>query len=186
MLGLVREKETSIRLKLVRGLLLFAVATAIAVFLLRQPQYYDPLDYRLHSDAWRPTKLLDVLSWKYQPNGESPLHLNEREFYAIQHQALLRLLDLQPNQFHKAVPVPTSGGTLIDHAYARIDASGPDGIVVIGTGTLKSFQVDDTLHGHEPYWQIERFVFASNGALISRQPFTLTTDTHSNATNERR
>lgn len=130
------------------------------------------LDSRLGKSAWQPTDLLAILSWEYHEKGANPFNLRYPDFFDFQHQALLRLLDLQGREFGpKAIP-RAKNGTYIDHVVAQVSEHTNSGITVIGTGTLKPVHFEGrSIFDPDGYWQMERFTFASDGRLLSRESY---------------
>ena len=148
------------------------IALAVSYFSLR-PRSYPLLDSRLGASAWQPTNLVAILSWEYHTDHHNPFALGHPEFWHFQHQALLRLIDVQRTQFgHRAPPRATSG-TYIDHSFAYLSERTNSRVVVLGTGTLKPVHFDrSSIHGPDPYWQMERFTFTLAGQLLSREGYT--------------
>ena len=149
------------------------VTSAVVAYLVLTPHRYPLLDSRLGASAWQPTNLLAILSWEYGTDGQNPLGLGHPDFFEFRHQALLRLLDIQRSQFGHSPPRRTTGGTLINHSFAHATEHSNSRVVVIATGTLKPVHFDDSsVHGPNPYWQMERFTFGSSGQLLSRESYT--------------
>lgn len=149
--------------------LIVVAAVLVGVFFARRPPRYDILDSRFGPSAWQPTKLLEVLSWPYHDNNQNPFDLGHPEFFDFQHQALLRLIDIQQEHFgHSAAP-RNQDGTYIDHSFAHVIERTDSHIVVIGTATFKPCHYDNSsVHGPDPYWQMERLTFAHTGELLYR------------------
>jgi len=145
------------------------VATVLAYFSLTLPRY-QILDSRLGASAWQPTNLVAILSWEYDRDGQNPLQLGYPDFFDFQHQALLRLLDIQHRQFGWRSLRRATNGAYIDHSGTYLIEHTDSQFIVIGTGTLKPVSVDRSpIDGAIPYWQMERFTFTSAGRLLSRE-----------------
>jgi len=147
-------------------------ALAVSYFSLR-PWPYPLLDSRLGASAWQPTNLIAILSWEYHADNQNPFGLGHPEFFDFQHQALLRLIDVQRAQFGHRAPRRATSGTYIDHSFAHVSERTNSRVVVLGTGTLKAVHFDrSSVHGPDPYWQMERFTFTLDGQLLSRESYT--------------
>jgi hypothetical protein len=134
---------------------------------------YELLDSKMGDSAWQPTKLLEAISWEYKENRQNPYGLGHHEFSAFQHQALLRLIDIQRKQFGHSAPNRNKEGTYIDHCCAYIKERNASQIVVIGTATLNPCHNDNSsVHGPDPYWQMERLTFSPTGELLFRHAHT--------------
>ncbi len=137
------------------------------------PRRYPLLDSRLGASAWQPTNLLAILSWEYRDDGKNPLHLGRPDFFDFQHQALLRLLDIQKREFGLSGPSRATNGTYIDHSEVWVVGRTNSQIVVIATGTLKPVLFENrSIFDQDGYWQEEQFTFAPDGRLLSRESHT--------------
>ena len=133
---------------------------------------YELLDSRLGAEAWHPTKLLEVIRWDYHPENHNPFGLGYPNFFDFQHQALLRLLDIQGSAFGRVVPPRCATGVLIDHSSAIVEKWSDSDVVIVGTATLYPCLFESP-NGRDTdgYWQMERFVFARTGQLLSRNAY---------------
>jgi len=124
------------------------------------------LDQTLGSHARDPAALIDVFSWRFK-DGPNPHGLVFPDFFDVQHQALIRLLDLQLPLFGSKVSPPAGSGLKIDHSYAVLRSRNDSVIVVEGTPTLRPTAWD--LRPWEGYWQAETLRLTPEGRLISRE-----------------
>jgi hypothetical protein len=169
----MNERTSNIRQLAIMAVVAVIVAFAVPACFSLTPRRYPALDSRLGASAWQATNLLVVLSWEYRDDGQNPLGLGFPDFFDFQHLALLRLLDIQRSQFGHSAPRRATGGDFIDHSYVHIIERTKSRVVVIATGTLKPVHFDRSgVDGPAPYWQMERFTFASSGQLLSRESFT--------------
>jgi len=152
--------------------LVVIISSAVVLYQLNAPPHYKLLESHFGSGSHEPTNLFEIMSWQFRSDGPNPHGLSLHEFSDIQHQALLQLLDIQRDLFrHPALPRAT-GGTYIDHTVAEIRERSDTRIIVIGTGSRKPVYYDrSSVHGPEPYFQLERFTFTSKGELISRESY---------------
>lgn len=136
----------------------------------QRPRECKLLDLHLGSSAWDPTALLIAMTWEYQPDNNNPHGLGHPDFFDVQHQALLRLLDLQKTAFGRAALSRCKDGTFVDSSFAKAISRTESEIVVLGTGTLEPCHYDySSIHGPDPYWQVERFRFTPRGQLLGRE-----------------
>ena len=167
------ERTSKIRRFAIVALAAVIVSPFVVAYLSLTPRRYSLLDSRLGESAWQPTNLLAILSWEYRADGHIPLGLGHPDFFDFQHQAFLRLLDIQRAQFGHGAPNRATGGTYIDHSFANVTGRTNSQVVVIAAGTLKPVHFDgSSIHGPVSYWQMERFIFASSGQLLSRESYT--------------
>jgi hypothetical protein len=154
--------------------LVSAVMVAIGIYVMQNfSPRYELLDSRLGESAWQPTKLLEVMSWEYKENSQNPFGLGHPDFFDFQHQALLRLIDIQRRHFGHSAPPRNKLGTYIDHCFVAMKERSASQIIIIGTATLKPCRYDNSsIHEPDPYWQMERLTFSPSGELLSRQPHT--------------
>jgi hypothetical protein len=168
----VNERTSKIRWLAVGGVIIVLVAIGVSYFALR-PRPYPLLDSRLGASAWQPTNLIEILSWEYHADNQNPFGLGHGEFSDFQHQALLRLIDVQGAQFGHRAPRGATSGTFIDHSFAHVSERTNSRVVVLGTGTLEPVHFErSSVHGSDPYWQMERFTFTLDGDLLSRESYT--------------
>lgn len=166
---LVNESRNNLP-RIVVSLLIFGALVAAGMYFAHRSPRYGLLDAHLGASAWQPAALLDVLSWSCRDNNENPFGLGQPEFFDVQHQALLRLIDIQRHHFGRSTPPRNEHGTCIDHSFARVIERTDARIVVIGTATLRPRHYDkNSIHGPYPYWQMERLTFSPAGELLFRE-----------------
>lgn len=171
--GYMSEPVPSLRRLTIVGLLMVMATSMAIAYLLLRPRRYPLLDSRLGASAWQPTNLLTVLAWEYHDKGTNPLSLGYPDFFDFQHQALLRLLDIQKREFGLSTAPRATNGTYIDHSGVWLVGRTNSQIIVIGTGTLKPvYFKHKSLFDQEGYWQEEQFTFAPDGRLLSRESHT--------------
>lgn len=123
------------------------------------------LDRTLGKHAREPQALFDVLAWHFE-GGPNPYNLGLDQFCDVQHQALIRLLDLQGTVFHTSVAPPSSPCTGVDHTYAVERSRDTNLVVIEGTPTLRPTHWDRPWEG---YYDEETLEFAPDGRLLSRK-----------------
>lgn len=166
------ERTSNIRRFTLTAVAAIIVASAVAAHFLLTPLRYPLLDSRLGASAWQRTNLLAILSWEYRADGQNPHGLGHPDFFDFQHKALLRLLDIQRSQFGNNAPRRATGGTFFDHSYTEVAERTNSRVVVIAAGTLEPVHFDgSSIHSPDPYWQLERLIFAASGQLPSRESY---------------
>lgn len=127
------------------------------------------LDKTLGASSTDPTELLKVLGWSYDEKPmKNPFGLGFPDFFNVQHQALVRLLALQPTKFGIQPSLRQRYGGGRDHTGAKLISIEDGNYVVSGSASIRPDSFDD--HPWEGYFAWEIFRFDRAGKFISREP----------------
>lgn len=150
-------------------ILMLILGSVAAIVLLANSDGCDLLDEKLGSEARSPAKLLEVIGWHYDRDpSRNPHGLGYPEFFDVQHQALVRLLALQEDEFGIDVPNQITETLLVDHSGAMLVSATTTDIVIDGSSSTQPDEFDGPRS--DPYYRWERFEFDSSGRLQSRSP----------------
>ena len=141
------------------------ILLVVAMYAFRSPRY-PLLDAALKHDASNPHALAEVLRWDIPPGAFGGNHI----LFDVQHQALLRLLDLQEPVFRQRIPAAAEKCTGADSPGIlplNLNASG-ETFQIVGTPSLDP-DYQETEGG---YYSVEAFTFTEEGRLVSRRCVT--------------
>lgn len=170
--------------------LLFAVLAAALLFgavvrvALLVPPRYPLLERTLGEKATNPGALLNVLA--QQTDDKNPYGLEPHQWSDLQHQALLRLIDLQKPRFGVASVRPAVHGDGAESSFAHVETrtgktgTVPGSIVVVGTQSREPDHWDKTYYWfgfwpvhEEGYYYMERFYLTPEDRLVKREPYSV-------------
>jgi hypothetical protein len=157
-------------MKRAAAFVIILILGGVAAFLLRPTgDGCELLDEKLGTESRSPAKLLEVIGWQYdRDQSKNPYGLVHPEFFDVQHQALVRLLALQADEFGIDVPEQITNTLRVDHSGAMLVKSDSTGVVINGSSSTKPDEFDGP-HS-DPYYRWERFEFDSSGRFQRRAP----------------
>ena len=154
-------------MKRAAAIVIILILLAVAAFVLLRigSDGCELLDRKLGVEARTATKLIEVIGWQYdRDQSKNPYGLGHPEFFDLQHQALVRLLALQQDEFGIHLPEQISHTLRVDHSGAMLVNSNSSRILIDGSSSTKP----DVFDGSDSYYRWERFEFDSSGRFKGR------------------